>query len=208
MYNSIMNRYILDTNIFFNMEEGINLGGKTQEVIQNITAVAKKGAVEIYMPPRVVEEFLTFFDNKEQPFLKNFLASIIVKSPDINKINLHAQIFYQLVEDIRGRSLRGLRVGEEEIGNAGRTMAGKNDLSKKEFEITIGKSVKSFRDRYRQATRVGFLDSVADLDLIMLTQELDGALVTTDAGVIKWGRVFGIKEISPPAFGEQMRSRL
>ena len=65
--------------------------------------------------------------------------------------------------------------------------------------MAIGKFIKSFRERYRQATRFGFLDSTTDLDLIVLTKELDGFLVSTDEGVVSWGRVFGVKEISPSA---------
>jgi RNA ligase partner protein len=120
-------------------------------------------------------------------------------------MTIPASVFYQLVEDIRFRSYRGLSVGEEEIQKAGREMMGKADLDKKNFQITIGSIIKTFRDRYRQATRTGFLDSVADLDLIMLTKELDGYLVSTDEGVIKWGRTFGVKEITAPVFGEKMK---
>jgi len=210
-----MEKYILDTNFFFNMEEGIGLGNKTEEVIRNITRkfqisnplreASFKFEIELYMPPRIVEELLGFFEDKEQPFLKEFLSQVTVKSPDISKINLPGNVFYQLVDDIRGRSYRGLRIGEESIGQAAKAMIGKNDLSKKDFEIAVGSVVKNFRDRYRQATRFGFIDSLADLDLIMLAKELDGFLVTTDEGVIKWGRVFGVKEMAAAVFGAKMR---
>ena len=84
-------------------------------------------------------------------------------------------------------------------------MQGKTDLSKKDFEISIGEVVKKFRDRYRQATRFGFLDSLADLDIIMLSQELEGTLVSTDEGVLHWGRVFGVKEMPASVFGQLLR---
>lgn len=204
-----MDLYILDTNLFFNMEEGLNLGDKTDAVVIFLTKKAKElkksGQAQFYMTPRIVEEFLSFFENKEQPFLKDFLSEIIIQSPNVGSLSFSAQIFYQLVDDIRGRSYRGLRVGEEEIQKAGHLMQGKTDLSKKDFEISIGEVVKKFRNRYRQATRFGFLDSLADLDIIMLSQELGGTLVSTDEGVLHWGRVFGVKEMPASVFGQLLR---
>lgn len=194
-----MEKYILDANLFFNMEAGLDLGEKTEQVIKALTEMAKKlkeqKKAEFFMPPRVVDEFLSFFENKEQPFLKDFLSAVTVKSPDAGKMTFPAQVFYELVADIRQRSYRGLNIGEEEIEKAGKTMLNKNNLSTKDFQIQIGSVIKKFRERYRQATRFGFLDSLADLDLIVLTKELDGSLVSSDEGVIHWGRVFGVKEI-------------
>jgi len=202
----IMEKYILDANLFFNMGAGLGLGNKTDEVMKNLTSYAKKlkGTVEFYMPPRVIDEFLSFFEDKNQLIIKNLLASLIIKSPDVGKANVPTQIFYQLVDDIRQRSGRGLNIGEEEIIKAGQLMLTKKELNKKQFQIEIGSVVKGFRDRYRHATRFGFLDSLADLDLIILAKEIDGFLISSDEGVVYWGRVFGIKEM-PPAL---LRKRL
>lgn len=207
-----MNSYILDTNLFFNMEAGLGLGNKTEEVVTTITkgihnlTAAKKS--QFFVPPKIVDEFLTFFDDKNQPFIQDFLKVVSVKSPHIHDINLPAAVFYQIVEDIRTRSYRGLTIGDESIQQAGKTMAGREFPQKKDFEMAIGPVTKNFRDRYRQATRFGFLDSVADLDLIMLAREQDAMLVSADEGVIRWGRVFGIKEISLPVFGTIIKESL
>ena len=207
-----MDKYILDTNLFFNMEEGIGLGERTEQVTKNITAAAKKlkdqGKGEFYMPPKIVEEYLSFFEDKGQPFIKGFFSQITIKSPDIRRIQINGDVFYRLIEDIRERSYRGLRVGEEEIVEAARLVIGKGELNKKDFQIAIGKAVKSFRERYRQATRVGFLDSLADLDLIILAKETDGFLVSADEGVIKWSMVFGAKDMSAQVFGAKMKEHL
>ena len=79
---------------------------------------------------------------------------------------------------------------------------------KEDFEIKIGSVIKNFRDRYRVATRTGFIDSVADLDLIVLAKEIDGFLVSADEGAVRWGRVFGIKEVLPSAFRSRLDSLL
>ncbi len=207
-----MERYILDTNLFFNMEEGIDLGSKTEEVVKNISLLArilKKGKkAELFMPPRAIDEFLSFFEDKTQPFLKDFLASVTIKSPEVGVAEIPNQAFYLLIEDIRQRSLRGLNVAEEEINNAGKLFIGKQNLSQKDFQIQIGGIIKKFRDRYRNATRTGFLDSLADLDCIVLSKEQNGILVSTDEGVLKWARIFGVKEVPAAAWKKQMADLL
>ncbi len=201
-----MERYILDTNVFFNMEAGLDLGPKTEVVISRLTktilGLKQAHKAEFYMPPRVVEEFLSFFEDKKQDFIQLYLGAITIKSPDIRKINLSAGVFYELIEDIRLRNYRGLQVAEEEVEKAVGDILQKNPQTlnnKKDFQIIIGEYKRRLRERYRHATRFGFLDSLADLELILLSQELDGCLISTDAGVINWGRKFGVKEM-PAAF--------
>lgn len=194
-----MEKYILDTNLFFNMEAGVNLGEKTEQVVKKVTSIGKKikkeKKGEILMPPSAVSEFLSFFEDKNQQFIKDFLSVLTIKSPDYGRLTIPAQVFYQLIEEVRQRSYRGLNIAEEEIEKAGQLMMGVEKLNKKDFQVKIGGVIKKFRQRYRQATREGFLDSVTDLDLIILTKETDGFLVSTDEGVLCWGRIFGVKEL-------------
>lgn len=202
-----MEIFILDTNFFFNMEIKSGFGENSKEVIGNFTKIAedlkkvKKAA--FFMPPRILDEFFTFVDQSED-HVKNFMNVITIKSPHTAEITFPSSVFYQLVEEIRDRSYKGLRIAEELVDAAGQKMAGKADLSKMEYQKTIGDIVTKLRERYRQATRFQFLDSVADLDLIVLARELDGSVVTSDEGVLLWGRTFGIKEL--PAW--QLQSRL
>jgi len=202
--------YVLDTNLFFNMQAGLSFGTTTEKVMEKMTLCGKK--VKLYMPPRIVEEFLSFFpnfqqpgENKEQEIIKKLLAEITVKSPTIDALQFPASVFYTLVDDIRNRSYRGLRTGEEEIEQAAQSFMGVQSLPKIEFQKKIGVQIKGFRDRYRQATRVGFLDSIADLDIIVLAKEIDGTVVSTDEGLLKWSRLFGVKEMSPSVFGHLHR---
>ncbi|MGB9707176.1 MAG: RNA ligase partner protein [Microgenomates group bacterium] len=200
-----MKRYILDTNIFFNMQAGINLGTKTETVVKKITQLIKKNKdKEFYMPPSAVDEFLSFFEDKNQEFLKEFLSVIIIKSPDYNKINFSANVFYKIIEEVRKRAYRGLNIAEEEVFNAGKLMLKEKKLSHQEFQIKVGEVIKKLRERYRKATRLGFLDSPTDLDLIVLAKEIDGFLVSTDEGVIRWARDFGVKELPAMVFVKQL----
>lgn len=184
------------------------MGNKTEEIIKTMTEALqkqKKAGDTFYMPPRIVEEFLSFFEDQKQPFLQQFLAEVIIKSPELQQIQIGANVFYKLVNDIRQRSYRGMDIGEESLKKTAEMFIGKEHMEKKAFEMTIGPAVKNFRERYRNATRVGFLDSLADLDMIMLAKEFDGIVVSTDEGVLKWGRIFGVKEMPAHVFGELMR---
>ena len=207
-----MENFILDTNLFFNIGAGLEMGKTTEAIVVKLTEIIKKfkknQRANFYMPPRIVDEFLSFFEDKNQEFIKNFLSVINIKSPSPSNIDFSSQIFYRLVEDIRNRSYRGLSIAEEEIVRAGEAMIGKKTESKKDFQIAIGKFIKNFRDRYRNATRTGFLDSVADLDLIVLSKEIDGFLVTSDEGVLSWGRIFGIREMPSSVFQKRLEDLL
>lgn len=194
------------------MEPGLGLGKKTEEVLKKVTsamiALKKENKAEFFMPPRVVDELMSFFEDPNQTSLKEFLREVTVKSPDVDRVDFSAQVFYRIVNDIRERSMRGLTIAEEELKKTAQTMLGETAGSKKDFEIKVGEFVKNLRDRYRQATRFGFLDSVADLDLIVLAKELDGHIISSDEGVMRWGRLFGVKEITPQTFGEKLAQHL
>lgn len=201
------NSFILDTNLFFNMEANLGMGAKSEDVIRGMTDAMEKKKAEgysFYMPPRIMDEFLGFFEDDKQKFLQEFMAQVIIKSPHLQDIQLGANIFYKLVNEIRVRSYRGMDVGEEEIKKGAQMFVGKENMDRIAFEKTIGPAIKNFRERYRTATRVGFLDSLADLDIIMLAKETDGAVISTDEGVLKWGRMFGVKEMPSHVFGQLM----
>lgn len=205
-----MEKYVIDANLFFNMEAGVELGKNTTEVINNLTNYVQhlKHKIQLFMPPLIIEEFLSFFKDKNQPIIKKLLSLIIVMSPQPDKIVLPSSVFYSLIDDVRKRSLRGLNIAEEEIDNAVNLIQEKTGLSKREKQELIGPIIKKLRLRYRQATRAGFLDSVADLDLILLAKEIDGFLVSADSGVIVWGRKIGVKEMLPPVFRARLERLL
>lgn len=207
-----MEIFILDTNIFFNMEAGLSLGKKTEEVIINLTQTAEKlkkqKSALFYMTPKAVAEFLSFFEDKKQPFIESFLSMINIESPELSKTTFSGTILYKLIEEVRQRAYRGLNIAEEEIKKAAVDFSGKEIKNKKDFQIKIGSFIKRFRDRYRNATRTGFLDSVTDLELIILAKQKEGFLVSTDEGVLNWGRTLGVKEMPSLVFAKRLESLL
>src|SRR3972149_10269815 len=103
-----MENFILDTNLFFNIGAGLEMGRTTEAIVVKLTEVIKKlkknSKACFYMPPRIVEEFLSFFEDKNHEFIKSFLSVINVKSPNPAMTDFSSQVFYNLIEDIRNRS--------------------------------------------------------------------------------------------------------
>jgi len=207
-----MEKYVLDTNLFFNMESGLGLAQKTETVIIELSKIIQQlknsQKAEFFMPPKAVDELLSFFEDKNQAFLKTFLSLITIKSPEAEKITVSAQIISDLVADIRLRSYRGLQIAEEEMDLATQGLLQKNISlqNKKDYQISMGLYKKKLRDRYRRATRFGFIDSLTDLELMLLSLELKGYLISSDEGVVNWGRKFGVREIPAGLFLEHLRN--
>lgn len=203
-----METFVIDTNFFFNLEIKSGFGDNPKQIITTFTQMALKLKADtkaaFFMPPRIVDEFHTFVD-PAQDYGKAFMSVITVKSPHVSDIQFPASVFYQLVEEIRERSYKGLRIAEESVDSGAQNVMGQ-ELSKIDYQKKIGDTVTKLRERYRQATRFNFLDSVADLDLIVLARELDGFLVSSDEGAMRWGREFGVKEVEPQMLLSRLQS--
>lgn len=207
-----MNTYILDTNLFFNLQADTALGDTPQLIFEAVTDYAarlrKVDQAQFYMPPKIVDELMTFVSGDES-YIKNFLAEVTIKAPQKSEMKFSADVFYDIVEDIRHRSYRGLQVAEEELGVAVQSMSSQSpNMSKIDYQKAIGAHIAKLRERYRTATRVKFLDSVADLDIIVLAKELEGTVVSADEGVIQWARKFGVREVFPAVWKAQLDSLL
>jgi len=205
-----MEKYVIDTNLLFNMEGNMGLGEKTEVIIKALTHAFQKDAVniKIYMPPSIKEEIESFFDDPSQTFLHDFFSSVTIKSPNLSEIMVASTVMGKFIDECRTRAYRGMNVAEESITKAATEFMGKETLPRKEFQIAVGSIIKSFRERFRNATRTNFIDSSGDFDLIMLAREQDAYLVSTDEGVIRWGRLFGVKEMTSVVFGKKMQEHL
>lgn len=207
-----MRTYVFDTNFFYNLEIKSDFGDNPKGIFLLVSQYAQKlraaGLAEFYVPPRILDEIETFTDLRDDS-IQNFLANVTVKAPDKAKVQLNTEVVYALVQEIRDRSYRGLQIAEEEMGLAVKALHGiEPETSRIEYQKKIGEHVRKLRDRYRNATRVKFLDSVADLDIIVLAKELDGAVVTADEGVLLWARACGVREVVPHVLRQELDSLL
>lgn len=178
-------KIVLDTSVFINPDVRGNFGNSPEEALEKFLTIAKNSKnLDFYMPSSVFKELIYFIDEKK--LSKDFYFIIRIKSPDKHRILCPAIFFYELVEEMRIRINKGLRVAENSV----------RSLSQKGIDDTI----KELRKKYREALREGIIDSKEDVDLIFLSLELKASLVTGDQGLIKWADKLGIEWIVPEKF--------
>ena len=176
-------KLVLDTSVFTNPSTAAQFGNTTLTAFTTFIELADrvKDRVEIYMPPSIYEELQTFLGDAAPP--PRFELVVSLKAPNRYSVNVPGYLLYELIEDIRTRIDRGLRLAEKAV----------RETIQDNVEKTIGR----FRDRYRDALRVGLLDSREDVDLILLAIELGAALVSSDQGVVRWAERMGVRIIHP-----------
>ncbi len=181
-------KIVLDTSVFVNPDVRSYFGDSPESAIEEFLKIAKKKSkkLDFYIPSSVFKELMYFADEKKIP--SDFFSLIRIKSPDKHRILCPAIFFYELVEEIRGRVNKGLRVAE----NAVRAVSQKG----------VDETIKDLRKKYREALREGIIDSKEDVDLIFLCLEIKGTLITGDQGLIKWADKLGIEWILPQKFRE------
>lgn len=184
-------RIVLDTSLFVNPEVRNDFGDTPTKAIDGFLVLAEQiPSLEFYMPSSILRELMNFVDQKKIP--GRFLALLHQKSPSKHELTCPAFFLYELIEDIRDRINKGLRIAEKAVRNVG-----KGD----EREI-----IQSMRKNYRDALREGIIDSKEDVDLILLAKELDALLVTVDHGAIKWAEKLGIRWLLPEKFKDYLLS--
>ena len=184
-------RVVLDTSLFVNPDVRASLGENPTEAITRFLELASRiPSVEFYMPPSVFEELMNFVERERLP--AELLIHLIQKSPMRYELMTPAAFIYELIEEIRERINRGLRVAETAVRGA---------ASKGVDEV-----IKDLRRKYREALREGIIDSREDVDLILLARELDATLVSADQGAVKWADKLGIKWLLPEKFKEYLEA--
>lgn len=184
---------VLDTSLFVNPEVRESFGRTPTEALEDFLFLASQiPHLEFYMPPSIFEELLNFIEPEK--ISGDLLVVLQQKPPKKYELTCPAFLLYELIEDIRERINKGLRVAEKAV--RGVSKAGEEEI------------IKDLRRKYREALREGIIDSKEDVDLILLARELDALLVTADQGIIKWAEKLGIKWLVSSKFKEYLLSSI
>jgi RNA ligase partner protein len=179
---SRVERLVLDTSVFVNPEVRHLLGKTPTEAIERFIALASETeGLEFYMPPSIFEELMNFVQRDKVP--GKLFHYLTLRAPSLYEIFTPAALFYELIEDIRERVNKGLRIAEKAIRTVGKE--------------GVDETVRDLRRKYRDALREGIVDSKEDIDLILLAKELDALLVSADAGAVAWAEKLGVKWLLP-----------
>jgi len=182
-------RVVLDTSLFVNPDVRGSFADTPTEALEAFLFLAAQiHILEFYMPPSIFEELLHFVEKDKIP--EDLLLILNQKPPKKHELKCPAFLLYELIEDIRERVNKGLRIAEKAV----RSIA----------EKSPDEIIQDLRRKYREALREGIIDSKEDVDLLLLAMELDALLVTADQGLIKWAEKLGIKWLFPEKFKDYL----
>ena len=173
---------IIDTSIFTNPDVYKSFGASPTEALHSFLEITcKLDGPSFYMPPTIYQELLNFVEIERIP--TNLQIRIIQKPPKRYELSVPAFLLYELIEDVRNRIDKGLRVAEEAV--------------RETSPETEPDAIANLRKKYRAALREGIIDSKEDVDLVLLAKEMDGILMTADTGIVKWADKLGIRYLDP-----------
>ena len=203
-----METFVLDTTALTEARLRRLLGAKNEEEVARAVAGLLAEArlrlgARFYMTPTTWSELrrLLIGQNVSLDVIRDLMTWISIKAPDKLSMKIPASVFSEYVADIRRRFYKGLRVAETALRKAAEC-AGRSD------EKCLGEAVRGLRERYREATRKGLVDSVEDLDTVLLAMELRAAVVTSDQGIRRLSEQLGIIVVDPEDFIIMLRRML
>ncbi len=188
-------KVVLDTSLFVNPDVRGDFGKTPTEAIESFLFLAAQiPLLEFYMPSSIFKELMNFVEPEK--ISGDLLTILYQKSPSKHELTCPAFLLYELIEDIRERVNKGLRVAEKAVRNSFKANANEKEL------------IQNLRRSYREALREEIIDSKEDVDLILLAKELDALLITADHGVIKWAEKLGIQWLFPNKFKDYLLSSI
>jgi RNA ligase partner protein len=175
-----LRRLVLDTSVFTNPDIRNDFGPTPTAALNAFLALARRTrGLEFFMPPSIWEELATFVDAKAMPGDTELI--IQRKAPNKYELTVPAFLLYELIDDVRTRVDKGLRLAEDAARGAGEEQ----------------ERIQTLRKKYREALREGIIDSTEDVELILLAKELHGIVVSADRGVVLWAEKLGLRWIAP-----------
>jgi RNA ligase partner protein len=176
-------RIVLDTSVFTNPDTARQWGATTQEAFATFLKCAWRNAnrLQFYMPVSIFEELQSFLGDDALP--SEFELVVTLRSPNRYGQLVPGTLLYDLIEDIRRRIDRGLRVAEQAVREV--------------QPASVERSITRLRDQYRSVLRTGLIDSKEDVDVVLLAIELGAAVVSSDGGLVTWADKMGLRLIQP-----------
>ncbi len=205
--------YVLDTSAFTDPRLREKLGTSTlnetiKALIDLLTKARVRLGLSLYIPPTTAEELRRFLirNNVDKTIVDRLISVLTVRSPDLYGIKLPAIILSNWIKDLRTRITKGLRVAEDMVRKT--IKLGYEAKEKDELDEILAESIHDLREKYREATRKGIVDTDVDLDIIILAFELGGEVVTNDEGIMRMCRELGVRYIDPISFVNRLEMML
>jgi RNA ligase partner protein len=158
---------------------------------------------EFYTTPSTAMEMRAYMERNGvgRDAIEMFMGALTIRPPDLYTTHIPAIVMGDWISDMLMRITKGLRVAEESLRRAARRSydAGTRK-DRTSYEEAVAEEIHELRQKYREATRKGVIDTSIDFDLVVLAKELGAELVTNDQGIMKLCDQLGVKYIEPPRF--------
>jgi len=182
----VARKFVIDTSLFVNPHARKSFGNDPKAAVKGFAKKTRGKDMEFFMPPSVFKELGHFIGDGT-----DCLEAVVKKrAPNMYALYLPAAVFYNFIDDVRGRINKGLRLAEE--------------FAKDNAPDNNPKLVK-LRDKYRDAMRTGILDSKEDFELVLLAKELDATLVSADEGILNFANEVGCGWINAAKFANLLK---
>lgn len=190
----LQKKYVLDTSVFLTnyIRDDESLESAVRGLLKTIEEATRKEEIEFYMPPSTFSELREILRSSDvdKETMEELEAWITKKSPSRYEISVPGEVVANFVEEMRDRVNKGLRDAEKAIRKVEET-----EEPEKEHYTSEDVVISDLRDKYKETMRKSILDSREDLDMLLLSRELEATLVTEDKGVINWAEDFGVSYI-------------
>lgn len=171
---------VIDTSIFVNPDTQALLGPSVDAAVEGFLEIAREQHLHIYIPTSIFREMRHFVSPSTLDKLRTYAT---VRAPDLFSLHIPAAVLHFFIRDVRQRIDRGLRVAEQ---------AARAESS--------DETLRHLRKKYREVVRAGIVDSVEDLDVVLLAKEINGTILTADEGIRNMAQVLGIQVLSVREF--------
>ncbi|NPA90175.1 MAG: RNA ligase partner protein [Chloroflexi bacterium] len=171
---------VVDTSVFVNPDTRHLLGESVDDAIRAFIQRTQQRGVRVYIPVSIFNELRHFASPETMALLR---AHAIVRAPDLFALQVPAAVLHFFIRDVRQRIDRGLRVAEQ---------AARAESS--------DETIRKLREKYREALRSGIVDSVEDLDVVLLAKEVNAAILSADMGIRNMAETLGIEVFSMSDF--------
>src|ERR1044071_5846675 len=186
---------VLDTSLFVNPDSGRYFGSDPTSAFTGFLELAQAApGLEFLMPPSIYAELMHFAEENKIP--KKLLLLIHKKPPKKHEVKIPGVFIYTLVEDMRDRVDRGLRLSERVVRESIQMEPPPPPAPGQKGPRPDADVIARLRESYRRIMREGMLDSRADVDLLLLAYETEPLLVSADMGVLTWAENLGISTLA------------
>lgn len=173
-------KIVIDTSTFVNPITQSDFGDTIESAVDSFISMATSHGINVYIPSSIFRELSHFTPEGAQVKLRK---AAIIRGPDLYSMQFPAAIFHTFISDIRVRINKGLRIAEEAIESS-----------------KTADNIRRIRNEYRAAMRSGIIDSVEDLDVVLLAKEIGGTILSADEGIINMADSLGIEVFSSRDF--------